>query len=95
MGEMRDSDWSRDKMLRSDWLLLIGAIMTTIINNFKAFTTVSVHVYVRILTAKAWHFVGVCAFQIAWVKYQITNSRVLSKNKLVRLSDDVRSTITF
>ena len=29
MGEMRDSDWSRDKMLRSDWLLLIGAIMTT------------------------------------------------------------------
>ena len=26
---MRDSDWSRPKMLRSDWLLLIGAIMTT------------------------------------------------------------------
>ena len=29
MGEMRDSDWSRPKILRSDWLLLIGAIMTT------------------------------------------------------------------
>ena len=29
MGEMRDSDWSRDNLLRSDWLLLIGAIMTT------------------------------------------------------------------
>ena len=29
MGEMRDSDWSRPKMLRSDWLGLIGAIMTT------------------------------------------------------------------
>ena len=29
MGEMRDSDWSRDHLLRSDWLLLNGAIMTT------------------------------------------------------------------
>ena len=29
MGEMRDSDWSRENLLRSDWLLLIGAIMTT------------------------------------------------------------------
>ena len=29
MGEMRDSDWSRAKILRSDWLGLIGAIMTT------------------------------------------------------------------
>ena len=29
MGEMRDSDWSRPKILRSDWLGLIGAIMTT------------------------------------------------------------------
>ena len=26
---MRDSDWSRPKMLRSDWLGLIGAIITT------------------------------------------------------------------
>ena len=30
MGEMRDSDWSRQNLLRSDWLLLIGAIITTI-----------------------------------------------------------------
>ena len=30
MGEMRDSDWSRENLLRSDWLLPIGAIMTTI-----------------------------------------------------------------
>ena len=30
MGEMRDSDWSRPNLLRSDWLLLNGAIMTTI-----------------------------------------------------------------
>ena len=29
MGEMRDSDWSRQILLRSDWLGLIGAIMTT------------------------------------------------------------------
>ena len=29
MGEMRDSDWSRPKILRSDWLLLFGASMTT------------------------------------------------------------------
>ena len=27
---MRDSDWSRPNLLRSDWLLLIGAIMTTV-----------------------------------------------------------------
>ena len=29
MGEMRDSDWSRPKILRSDWLGLIGSIITT------------------------------------------------------------------
>ena len=29
MGEMRDSDWSRPNLLRSDWLPIIGAIMTT------------------------------------------------------------------
>ena len=29
MGEMRDSDWSRQILLRSDWLPIIGAIMTT------------------------------------------------------------------
>ena len=29
MGEMRDSDWSRPNLLRSDWLLLIVAIITT------------------------------------------------------------------
>ena len=29
MGEMRDSDWSRAKILRSDWLGPIGAIITT------------------------------------------------------------------
>ena len=34
MGEMRDSDWSRPKILRSDWLGLIGAIMTTLIFNY-------------------------------------------------------------
>ena len=33
MGEMRDSDWSRPNLLRSDWLPIIGAIMTTN-NNF-------------------------------------------------------------
>ena len=27
---MRDSDWSREKLLRSDWLPIIGATMTTI-----------------------------------------------------------------
>ena len=29
MGEMRDSDWSRQNLLRSDWLGLIGATITT------------------------------------------------------------------
>ena len=29
MGEMRDSDWSREILLRSDWLVLIGASITT------------------------------------------------------------------
>ena len=32
MGEMRDSDWSRPNLLRSDWLPIIGAIMTTNLN---------------------------------------------------------------
>ena len=29
MGEMRDSDWSRENLLRSDWSVPKGAIMTT------------------------------------------------------------------
>ena len=29
MGEMRDSDWSRENLLRSDWSGLIGASSTT------------------------------------------------------------------
>ena len=29
MGEILDSDWSRSNLLRSDWLLLIVASMTT------------------------------------------------------------------
>ena len=29
MGQMRDSDWSRQNLLRSDWLLLIRATITT------------------------------------------------------------------
>ena len=29
MGEMRDSDWSRENLLRSDWLGLQGASITT------------------------------------------------------------------
>ena len=35
MGEMRDSDWSRPNLLRSDWLPIIGAIMTTEVNQHK------------------------------------------------------------
>ena len=36
MGEMRDSDWSRENLLRSDWLVLQGAIMTTLYHvNFE------------------------------------------------------------
>ena len=34
MGEMRDSDWSRPKILRSDWLPIIGAIMTTALYHY-------------------------------------------------------------
>ena len=29
MGEMRESDWSRENLLRSDWLVLEGASYTT------------------------------------------------------------------
>ena len=29
MGEMRDSDWSRENLLRSDWLGPLVATMTT------------------------------------------------------------------
>ena len=29
MGEMRDSDWSRQNFLRSDWLLPTVAMITT------------------------------------------------------------------
>ena len=29
MGEMRDSDWSRENLLRSDWLVPKGASITT------------------------------------------------------------------
>ena len=29
MGEMRDSDWSRENLLRSDWLLPSVATFTT------------------------------------------------------------------
>ena len=32
MGEMRDSDWSRQKLLRSDWLPTIVAPITTTVN---------------------------------------------------------------
>ena len=35
MGEMRDSDWSRPNLLRSDWLPIIVAICTT----FEPFLT--------------------------------------------------------
>ena len=34
MGEMRDADWSREILLRSDWLLPKGAIMTTCVINW-------------------------------------------------------------
>ena len=37
MGEMRVSDWSRPKILRSDWLGPIGAIMTTPISVLPCF----------------------------------------------------------
>ena len=30
MGEMRDSDWSRENLLRSDWLIPSVATITTI-----------------------------------------------------------------
>ena len=30
MGEILDSDWSRQNLLRSDWLVLIGAPTTTV-----------------------------------------------------------------
>ena len=49
MGEILDSDWSRQNLLRSDWLGLIGASYTTeeetltvfnkrVLNMFKLWT---------------------------------------------------------
>ena len=35
MGEMRDSDWSRENLLRSDWLLPTVAMITTKVNHGK------------------------------------------------------------
>ena len=35
MGEMRDSDWSREILLRSDWSGLIGAPFTTVNTSFR------------------------------------------------------------
>ena len=32
MGEMRDSDWSRKFLLRSDWLPIHVASMTTLVD---------------------------------------------------------------
>ena len=32
---MRDSDWSRANLLRSDWLPILGATMTTSISNLE------------------------------------------------------------
>ena len=34
MGQMRDSDWSRENLLRSDWLGPLVATMTTIVRIF-------------------------------------------------------------
>ena len=34
MGEMRDSDWSRENVLRSDWSVPKGATITTDKGNF-------------------------------------------------------------
>ena len=45
MGEMRDSDWSRPNLLRSDWLPIIVASMTTPVSPFSplhAFLDISV-----------------------------------------------------
>ena len=40
MGQMRDSDWSRENLLRSDWLPLIGASITTLFAHFSQVRTV-------------------------------------------------------
>ena len=41
MGEMRDSDWSRPNLLRSDWLPIHVAIMTTSAVNGDTYNTVT------------------------------------------------------
>ena len=38
MGEMRDSDWSRRNLLRSDWLPTKVAMYTTNNNNLYTYT---------------------------------------------------------
>ena len=36
MGEMRDADWSRETLLRSDWLgLIVAPITTKVFSNFQ------------------------------------------------------------
>ena len=39
MGEMRASDWSRAILLRSDWLGLLVAIMTTNLSSVQTICT--------------------------------------------------------
>ena len=56
MGEMRDSDWSRENLLRSDWLPPIGAMYTTTRNNelnstphFELFPTAKINFQMRLV----------------------------------------------
>ena len=43
MGEILDSDWSRQNLLRSDWLLPIVALITTLNFGFEASTVLLSH----------------------------------------------------
>ena len=61
MGEMRDSDWSRENLLRSDWLGLIGAIMTT--NACAKFGVNKVH-YGRCASGVLSPFEFICSWKI-------------------------------
>ena len=55
MGEMRVSDWSRAKILRSDWLGPIGAIMTTFLHQkftqLLSFAAIGIFVKCKLLSS--------------------------------------------
>ena len=63
MGEMRDSDWSRENLLRSDWSGLIGASITTS-SNFERSVTARGPIKLEVLKGLAFCFLLFCMITV-------------------------------